>query len=90
MLEQAEAARRLRALGLHPPGAGASSGEDALSSRERAVLHLIADGRSNKGIAKLLSISENTAKFHVTSLFNKLGVNSRAMAVSQAVQLGLM
>jgi DNA-binding CsgD family transcriptional regulator/PAS domain-containing protein len=64
--------------------------DNLLSPRERAVLHLVAEGQSNKQIAKVLGISENTAKFHVTGLFNKLGVNSRAMAVSAAVQNGLL
>ncbi|GEM86053.1 MAG: helix-turn-helix transcriptional regulator [Thermaceae bacterium] len=43
---------------------------------------MIAAGPSNKQIARKLDISQNTAKFHVTSLFNKLGINSRAQAVA--------
>jgi DNA-binding CsgD family transcriptional regulator/PAS domain-containing protein len=91
-LEQEQAIKRLRALGVQLPEIRGHSihMNDPLSPRERAVLQLIAAGHSNKEIARLLNISENTAKFHVTGLFNKLGVNSRAMAVSNAVQKGLL
>ncbi len=90
--EQEQAIKRLRALGVRLPEIRGHSIHihDPLSPRERAVLHLIAAGHSNKEIAGILLISENTAKFHVTGLFNKLGVNSRAMAVSNAVQQGLL
>jgi DNA-binding CsgD family transcriptional regulator/PAS domain-containing protein len=90
--EQALAIKRLRALGVRLPEIRGHSihMDDPLSPRERAVLHLIAAGHSNKEIARILLISENTAKFHVTGVFNKLGVNSRAMAVSNAVQQGLL
>ncbi len=91
-LEQEQAVKRLRALGVRLPEIRGHSihMHDPLSPRERAVLHLIAAGHSNKEIARMLLISENTAKFHVTGLFNKLGVNSRVMAVSNAVQQGLL
>jgi ATP/maltotriose-dependent transcriptional regulator MalT len=54
------------------------------------VLALVAEGRSNREIAEALIVSENTAKYHVRQLFNKLGTNSRAEAVSRAVALGLL
>ncbi len=60
-------------------------GHPVLSQREREVLHLVADGLSNKQIARELSVSERTVKFHVASLFRKLGADNRA----QAVALGL-
>jgi DNA-binding CsgD family transcriptional regulator/PAS domain-containing protein len=81
---------RLRQLGFNVPGQKNGVQDDPLSPRERAVLTLVAEGRSNKEIAKVLGISDNTAKFHITGLFNKLGANSRAMAVSLAVQQGLL
>ena len=56
-----------------------------LTPREREVLRLVADGLSNKQIARQLSVSERTVKFHVASLFRKLGADNRA----QAVALGL-
>jgi DNA-binding NarL/FixJ family response regulator len=62
----------------------------ALSERERQVLRLVADGRSNKEIARTLAIAERTAKFHVTSVMNKLGAENRAQAAVLAVQRGLL
>ena len=62
-----------------------SSGEDpafsALSSREREVLGLITEGLGNAEIAERLSISEKTVRNHVTNLFDKLGVWTRAQAM---------
>jgi NarL family two-component system response regulator YdfI len=61
---------------------------EALSDREQEVLALIADGSANKEIALRLSIAERTVKAHVTSIFNKLGVSSRAEAVAVALRTG--
>lgn len=61
-----------------------------LSNRERAVLRLVAAGLSNRQIAQALSISERTVKFHVTTIFNKLGAENRAQAVALAGQRGLL
>ena len=66
------------------------SGRDVLSKREDEVLTLVAQGLSNKQIANQLSISENTVKFHVTSLLNKLGADSRAQMVAVAAQRQLL
>jgi non-specific serine/threonine protein kinase len=77
-------------------GAGAekSSGERRrhthLSTREEEVLRLVAEGLTNKEIARALIVTENTVKTHVTSLFNKLGVDSRAHAVAVAASEGLL
>ncbi len=64
---------------------GAARGEDpafaSLSSREREVLALIAEGLSNAQIAERLSISEKTVRNHVSNLFDKLGVWTRAQAI---------
>ena len=62
----------------------------SLTPREREVLRLVAAGRSNKEIARTLTITERTAKFHVTSLLNKLGAENRARAAALAVQRGLL
>ena len=61
-----------------------------LSPREHGVLRLVAAGQSNRQIARTLSISERTVKFHVTALFNKLGADNRAQAVAIAAERGLL
>jgi DNA-binding NarL/FixJ family response regulator len=61
-----------------------------LSRREYEVLQLVAQGLSNRQIAHALSISENTVKYHVTSLLNKLGADTRAQTVALAAQLNLL
>jgi DNA-binding NarL/FixJ family response regulator len=61
-----------------------------LSKRERAVLAAIADGLSNKEIARRLRISFHTVKFHVASILEKLEVDTRTEAVIKAAQLGLV
>jgi DNA-binding NarL/FixJ family response regulator len=61
-----------------------------LSDRERSVLRLVAAGMPNKQIARQLSISERTVKFHVTSILNKLNADNRAQAVSLAHERGLL
>lgn len=61
-----------------------------LTERERSVLRLVAAGESNKQIARTLSISERTVKFHVTSIFRKLAVENRAQAVAVAARRGLL
>src|SRR5882762_6790808 len=58
----------------HVPGAEPSL---QLSERELDVLRLVARGRSNKRIARDLTITENTVKSHVSSMLGKLGVESR-------------
>jgi non-specific serine/threonine protein kinase len=63
---------------------------DLLSEREREVLVLLASGYSNREIGDRLCISENTAKYHVGSILNKLGVSNRAEAVNVAVNRGLV
>lgn len=64
-------------------------GED-LSGRELEVLRLLVEGASNKAIASQLNLSENTIKSHISHLFGKLGVQSRAEAVAVALQRGLV
>jgi two-component system, NarL family, response regulator YdfI len=61
-----------------------------LSPRESEILNLLATGLGNKEIAWQLKISEHTVKFHVTSIFNKLNVSSRAEAVTVGVRRGLI
>jgi two-component system nitrate/nitrite response regulator NarL len=54
------------------------------------VLPLVATGLTNKAIADRLVISESTAKFHLTSLLNKLGADNRTQAVAHATRQGLL
>lgn len=62
----------------------------ALSPREVQVLNLLATGRTNRDIGKQLAISEKTVARHVSNIFDKLGVTSRAAAVSFAHQRNLL
>ena len=60
-----------------------------LTSREREVLGLVAEGYTNKRIAETLFISESTAGVHVSNILGKLGVATRTEAAAVAVRLGL-
>ena len=74
------------------PAAAAASGEtdNALTPRELEVLALLAEGASNKVIARRLGISVHTAKFHVGSLIDKLDAISRTDVVAHAARLGVI
>ena len=61
-----------------------------LTPRELEVLALVAEGASNKLIARRLGISVHTAKFHVGSLIDKLDATGRTDAVAQAARLGVL
>jgi DNA-binding NarL/FixJ family response regulator len=63
---------------------------EELTPRELQVLRLIAEGQSNKEIARALGISEHTVKFHVNAILGKLNVQSRTEAVVHATRLGLI
>ena len=67
-----------------------SAGEEPLTAREREVLESLSQGLSNKQIARRLQISEHTVKFHVSSIYAKLGAGSRTEAVSLAGRRGLI
>ena len=64
--------------------------DEALTTREREVLELLSRGLPNKLIARRLQISEHTVKFHVSSIYAKLGASSRTDAVSRGVRRGLI
>jgi len=63
---------------------------DALTPREIEVLELVAEGLSNKAIAVRLGISDQTVKFHLTSITGKLGAINRTDAVRRGVRQGLI
>ena len=67
------------------PGANAR-GIGSLTGREREVLALLADGRSNREIARTLTLSEKTVKAHVSAILAKLGVPDRTQAALLAVR----
>jgi DNA-binding CsgD family transcriptional regulator len=68
----------------------AGSGGADLSPRELDVLALLAEGASNKAIARQLGISVHTVKFHVGSLLDKLDATGRTDAVAHAARLGVI
>jgi DNA-binding NarL/FixJ family response regulator len=65
------------------------SGEE-LSERELEVLCLMAKGAANKEISAELNIAQSTVKTHITNIFQKLGVNDRTEAVTQALKKGII
>jgi len=72
------------------PEADSASADQPLTPRELEVLAAIADGASNKMIARRLGISFHTVKFHVASILDKLDAESRAEAVAEAARRGLV
>jgi DNA-binding NarL/FixJ family response regulator len=63
---------------------------EELTTREHEVLALVADGLPNRDIASALAISEHTVKFHLASIFGKLGASTRTEAVHKGVRLGVI
>jgi DNA-binding NarL/FixJ family response regulator len=63
---------------------------EALTERETQILQLLARGLANKQIAAALGISEHTVKFHVSSIYAKLGATNRTEAVRKGLQRGLV
>ena len=70
-------------------GAPGRAALDTLTAREHEVLLLLAAGLSNQQIASRLSISERTARTHVSSILEKLGLRSRTQAALYAIKQGL-
>ena len=77
------------ALSQVPVVASGSANLDLLSAREREILALIAQGSSNKAIARKLDIAETTVKIHVQHIFRKLQLSSRVQAAVFAAGFGL-
>jgi DNA-binding CsgD family transcriptional regulator len=79
----------VRSPGMLPLGFGAVREAEAralLTPRETQILDAIADGLTNKAIARRLGISLHTVKFHVESVFRKLGASTRTEAVARAAE----
>jgi DNA-binding NarL/FixJ family response regulator len=70
--------------------AGAPAGAMGLSERERDVLSLMADGKTNPEIGAALHLSRHTVKEHSSAVYRKLGVRNRTEAVQRAQRLGLV
>jgi DNA-binding CsgD family transcriptional regulator/tetratricopeptide (TPR) repeat protein len=83
--------QELAALGVRPTRPPAEGGDDnPLTTREREVLDLVADGLSNREIGRRLVISTKTASVHVSNIMAKLGAESRTEAVAIARRNGLL
>ena len=88
----AQAGTELAELGLTPPRAPRRVEADQLTAREREVLRLVAQGRSNDEIAAALVLSVRTVESHVASIYGKIGVSgrtARAAATAYALASGL-
>jgi len=70
-------------------GAAAAGEAEKLSPRERETLLCLARGKSNKEIARMLDLAENTVKIHVQNILKKLDLTSRVQAAVYAVEKGL-
>ena len=64
--------------------------EEALSEREIAILRLMSEGLSNQEISRRISLSENTVKYHLKNIFQKLHAHNRTEAVTFAMRSGLL
>jgi len=73
-----------------PPSETAAARLDQLTDREREILTLIAQGRSNAELARQLYLSEATVKTHVSAILRKLAVRDRVQAVIAAYEAGLV
>jgi DNA-binding NarL/FixJ family response regulator len=69
---------------------GAAGAPGGLTAREIEVLRLVAEGRTNREIAKALTLSDHTVRRHLQNIFNKIGVSSRAAATAFAFQRDLV
>ena len=76
---------------LHPETRhGKASHLEILTNRERSILQLIAEGRTNRGAAEFLSVSPKTVEKHRSSLMHKLGLRNAAELTLVAMELGLI
>ncbi len=76
--------------GMAHPSQPAGEVADPLTERESDLLRLVAQGLPNKAIAQRLSLSENTVKYHLKNILQKLGVQNRTEAAAYAIRNGLI
>ncbi len=67
-----------------------NNAENSLSEREFEALKMVANGASNKEVAYKLGITERTVKAHLSHIFQKLNVDSRAAAVATGAKMGIL
>lgn len=60
-----------------------------LTPRELEILHLVLEGKTNKGIASEIEVSVKTVEFHLDNIYRKIGVQTRIMAGLWAIQQGI-
>lgn len=94
MVELINAVRQIHAGKKYiPPAVGAKLAErisrPRLSDREREVLQLMSEGKTNQNISDELYITQSTVKFHINNIFGKLGVSDRTQAVLIAIKRGV-
>ena len=77
---------------LHRPidAVAVEPGEEELTPRETEVLHMMTAGLTNREIASTLGISEHTVKFHIASIFGKLGTSTRTETVTEGIRRRLI
>lgn len=78
---------------LLPPGPEESASRasaPSVTARELEILRLLVQGKSNKGIANTLQVSDNTIEFHLKNVFRKLECNNRSSAIVKALHFGLL
>jgi DNA-binding NarL/FixJ family response regulator len=73
-----------------PESIALEPGDEELTSRETEVLHMMTAGLTNREIASALGNSENTVKFHIGSIFGKLGTSTRTETVTEGIRRGLI
>jgi two-component system, NarL family, response regulator LiaR len=82
--------RRLVEQVAHQPAIRQTVPAPSLTEREREVIQLVAQGKSNREIAGTLTISEKTAKAHISNILGKLGLNDRTQMAIYAIKNGLV
>jgi DNA-binding NarL/FixJ family response regulator len=90
MVDRAELADAIVSLPVRRAEDGDGVLIEALTAREQEVLELVSAGLHNRDIAKALGISEHTVKFHLASLFGKLGASTRTEAVHRGLRHGVI
>lgn len=76
--------------GMRSESARKNGTAQGLTERELELLYLVAEGLSNRAIARTLSISENTVKYHLKKIYQKLHAQTRTEAVTRAMKMGMI